>query len=75
LTQTFFLSSVLFLYFPFLGRPNRILSYLPLSHVAACLFDIHAPILVRGTTYFADKNALKARTNLGTGPPKFRPRS
>jgi long-subunit acyl-CoA synthetase (AMP-forming) len=74
-TENIFLSSVFFLYFPFSGRPNRILSYLPLSHVAACLFDIHAPILVRGTTYFADKNALKARTNLGTNPPKFMPQS
>jgi hypothetical protein len=36
------------------------LSYLPLSHVAANMADIHAPMAVRGTTYFADKNALKA---------------
>jgi hypothetical protein len=34
-----------------------------MSHVAANMVDIHAPIATRGTTYFADKNALKARTD------------
>jgi long-chain-fatty-acid--CoA ligase ACSBG len=41
-----------------LGR-ERIVSYLPLSHVAACMMDIHHPILSQSTVYFADKNALK----------------
>ena len=35
--------------------------YLPLSHVAANLADIHAVMAARGATYFADKDALKAQ--------------
>jgi len=38
----------------------RILSYLPLSHIAGCMVDIHAPMYQAGTTYFADKNVLKS---------------
>lgn len=37
----------------------RVLSYLPLSHVAGQMFDIHAPIILQGCTYFADKNVMK----------------
>lgn len=37
----------------------RNVSYLPLSHVAAQLVDIHAPILLASTTYFAQPDALK----------------
>ncbi|XP_023332042.1 long-chain-fatty-acid--CoA ligase ACSBG2 [Eurytemora carolleeae] len=40
-------------------RKTRILSYLPLSHVAAYMVDIFAPMAVQGTTFFADKDALK----------------
>ena len=36
------------------------LSYLPLSHVAAQMVDIVAMMAVAGTTYFADKNVLKS---------------
>jgi len=38
----------------------RILSYLPLSHVAGNMIDIHAPMALAGCTYFADKNVLKS---------------
>lgn len=38
----------------------RILSYLPLSHIAGNMVDIHAPMYMAGTTYFADKNVLKS---------------
>ena len=40
-------------------RNHRVLSYLPLSHVAAQMIDIHSPIVLQGTTYFADKNVMK----------------
>ena len=49
--------------FPFPSpRPGktRILSYLPLSHVAAQMVDIHSMMTVAGCTYFADKNVLKS---------------
>jgi len=37
----------------------RLLGYLPLSHVAAQMTDIIAPLVVGGTLFIADKNALK----------------
>ena len=40
-------------------RKERILSYLPMSHVAANMLDIHAPHTVAATVYFADKDVLK----------------
>ncbi|XP_077988880.1 long-chain-fatty-acid--CoA ligase ACSBG2-like isoform X2 [Glandiceps talaboti] len=36
-----------------------LVSYLPLSHVAAQLFDIYIPMVCIGTTYFAQPDALK----------------
>ncbi len=36
-----------------------VVSYLPLSHIAAQLFDIYLPICLGGTTYFAQPDALK----------------
>lgn len=42
---------------------ERVVSYLPLSHVAACLVDMMLMLAYRGTTYFADKNALKGTLN------------
>merc|ERR1719242_2580748 len=42
-----------------LKKPFRILSYLPLSHVAGQMVDIIAPICLQGCTYFADKNVMK----------------
>lgn len=38
---------------------DRLVSYLPLSHVAAQLIDIHAPMLVGGCVCFAQPDALK----------------
>ena len=42
-----------------LKKPFRILSYLPLSHVAGQMVDIIAPLTLQGCTYFADKNVMK----------------
>jgi len=36
-----------------------LISFLPLSHVAANMVDIWSAITTKGTIYFADKNALK----------------
>lgn len=38
---------------------ERLLSYLPLSHVAAQIIDLYIPIIVAATVYFADEGALK----------------
>jgi long-chain-fatty-acid--CoA ligase ACSBG len=38
---------------------EHIISYLPLSHMAALIIDVFGAILSNSTTYFADKNALK----------------
>ncbi|TRY71790.1 hypothetical protein TCAL_01059 [Tigriopus californicus] len=43
----------------FRNYQERIVSYLPLSHIAAMLVDIYAPIGCRSVVYFADKDALK----------------
>ena len=46
-------------------NPNgqeRNVSYLPLSHVAASMMDNFVILSCRGTTYFADKSALKVKT-------------
>ncbi len=40
-------------------KQERLVSYLPLSHVAANIADIYAMINIKGTVYFGDKNALK----------------
>ncbi|XP_015517934.1 very long-chain-fatty-acid--CoA ligase bubblegum isoform X1 [Neodiprion lecontei] len=40
-------------------RTDRLVSFLPLSHVAAQVVDIYAGLAIVGTIYFADKNALK----------------
>lgn len=42
------------------GGNERVLSYLPLSHIAGNLIDIYTMINCAGTTYFADKNVLKS---------------
>ena len=46
---------------------EQIVSYLPLSHVAAMLADIYLPMACAGTTSFADKNALKVWTGRDRG--------
>ena len=38
---------------------ERIVSYLPLSHIAGMMFDIYYPMSKASTTCFADSNALK----------------
>lgn len=38
---------------------ERVVSFLPLSHVAASMLDIFVMMTCQGTTYFADKKALK----------------
>ena len=41
--------------------PNAevVVSYLPLNHVAAQLFELWLPLFAQGLVYFADKSALK----------------
>ena len=41
------------------GGIERLVSYLPLSHVAANVTDIFVMMTCAGTVYFADKDALK----------------
>ena len=40
-----------------------LVSYLPLSHIAAQLLDMYLPMAFGGTVYFAKPDALKVRTN------------
>lgn len=42
-----------------LTHQDRIVSYLPLSHIAAQILDIHAVMSIGGATYFAQQDALK----------------
>lgn len=44
---------------PELNHTERIVSYLPLSHIAAQIIDIHAPIHLGCSLYFAQPDALK----------------
>jgi len=48
---------------------ERIVSFLPLSHVAANTTDIFVMISCLGTVYFADKNALKVSLRRGRRRP------
>ena len=48
-------------YFGLRRGEEQVVSYLPLSHVAAMIADIFLPMACGGTTSFADKNALKVR--------------
>lgn len=40
-------------------KTEEVISYLPLSHVAAQILDIHIPILFAGTVFFAQPDALR----------------
>ncbi|XP_064424952.1 long-chain-fatty-acid--CoA ligase ACSBG2-like [Latimeria chalumnae] len=42
-----------------IGAGESIVSYLPLSHIAAQMLDVWTPIQYSNTTYFADPDALK----------------
>ena len=42
-----------------LNHTDRIISFLPLSHIAAQLIDIYVPMTVGGASYFAQPDALK----------------
>ncbi len=50
---------------------EKVVSYLPLSHVAAQMMDIYMPIVNAGTTYFADSDAL--RGSLGNTLKEVKP--
>ena len=39
---------------------ERFISYLPLNHIAAQMLDLYMPVVLGGTVYFADSNALKS---------------
>ena len=43
-----------------LNHEDCVISYLPLSHIAAQIIDIHAMMNLGGCTYFAQPDALKA---------------
>lgn len=38
---------------------DRLISYLPLSHIAAQLIDVHVPMYIGGCTYFAQPDCMK----------------
>jgi len=40
---------------------ESLVSYLPLSHVAAQVLDIYIPLLYAGAVYFAQPDALRVR--------------
>lgn len=53
---------------------ETLISYLPLSHIAAQIVDIYACLSVAGTIYFAEKDALKgslAKTIRQVRPTRF----
>lgn len=55
-------------------KSEVVISYLPLSHVAAQLVDIYLIMELAGTTYFADKDALRGtllNTLLEVRPTRF----
>lgn len=41
------------------NHTERFVSFLPLSHIAAQIIDLHAPMYLGGATYFAQPDALK----------------
>ena len=42
-----------------MGGKEHLISYLPLSHIAAQMIDIFIPIMFAGTVWFAQPDALK----------------
>jgi long-chain-fatty-acid--CoA ligase ACSBG len=58
----------------FKNAQEVLISYLPLSHIAAQIVDIYACLTSAGTVYFADKDALKgslAKTIRQVRPTRF----
>lgn len=43
---------------------SKIISYLPLNHIASQMIDIYVPIVMGFSVWFADKNALKSTLNI-----------
>jgi len=46
-------------HYMYLNHEDRVVSYLPLSHIAAQLIDLYAVLQIGGCTYFAQPDALK----------------
>jgi long-chain-fatty-acid--CoA ligase ACSBG len=46
-------------YLAYSNHSDRVLSYLPLSHIAAQMIDVHAPMHLGASTWFAQPDALK----------------
>jgi long-chain-fatty-acid--CoA ligase ACSBG len=51
-----------------LGREEHVVSYLPLSHIAAQLMDIISPMVNEVTVHFARPDALKGSIRCGNQP-------
>ena len=49
-----------------LNHEDRVVSFLPLSHIAAQVMDIHSMLQVGGCTYFAGPDALKGTLTITT---------
>lgn len=54
-----FQAQLLINHFEFKNSQETSVSYLPLCHIIAQLYDIFIPMLIGGSVYFADSNALK----------------
>lgn len=54
-----------------LNHTDKVISYLPLSHIAAQIIDIHAMMNIGGCTYFAQPDALKG--SLGASMKEVQP--
>lgn len=69
-----FTANVLASYMDFTKGGERIVSYLPLSHIAGKMADIFLALEIGATVYFADKNAMKGtliQTLLSARPTFF----
>ncbi|ELK29824.1 Long-chain-fatty-acid--CoA ligase ACSBG2 [Myotis davidii] len=53
-------------------KQEVVVSYLPLSHIAALMMDIWLPMKVGGCTYFAQPDALKLRNRTDSVVPPLR---
>jgi len=46
-------------HYMYMSHEDRVVSYLPLSHIAAQLIDVYCILILGGCTYFAQPDALK----------------